>query len=59
MTQLVWERLQCKNSTGMILAWRTKVPGGWLVAINYGGGEGGGLTFYPDPNHDWDGASIT
>ena len=48
---------------------RAKVPGGWLVAFSEGasgagsyGGEcgfgSGGLTFYPDPNHRWDGSSL-
>ena len=32
---------------------RTKVPGGWLVSI-----RGGGATFFPDPNHSWDGKSL-
>jgi hypothetical protein len=31
---------------------RAKVPGGWLVTC------GAGVTFYPDPRHEWDGASI-
>jgi hypothetical protein len=31
---------------------RAKVPGGWLVAC------GAGVTFYPDPRHEWDGASL-
>jgi hypothetical protein len=31
---------------------RAKVPGGWLVAL------GTGVTFYPDPEHSWDGQSI-
>jgi len=33
---------------------RTKVPGGWLVAA----GAGPSLTFYPDPEHRWDGTSL-
>jgi len=41
---------------------RAKVPGGWLVrwgecvpinAYGYGG-----MTFYPDPEHKWDGNSL-
>jgi hypothetical protein len=32
---------------------RAKVAGGWLVAVT-----GAGLTFYPDPEHEWDGASL-
>jgi hypothetical protein len=31
---------------------RAKVPGGWLVAL------GTGVTFYPDPEHAWDGQSL-
>ena len=33
---------------------RAKVPGGWLLAA----GSGAGLTFYPDPDHQWDGKSL-
>jgi hypothetical protein len=33
---------------------RAKVPGGWLIAA----GSGAGLTFYPDPSHQWDGTSL-
>jgi hypothetical protein len=29
-------------------------PGGWLIAA----GSGAGLTFYPDPGHEWDGTSL-
>jgi len=32
---------------------RAKVTGGWLVAVT-----GAGLTFYPDPGHEWDGTSL-
>ena len=32
---------------------RAKVPGGWLVA-----NSATGLTFYPDPEHSWNGESI-
>ena len=31
---------------------RAKVPGGWLLVC------GTGVTFYPDPGHEWDGASV-
>jgi hypothetical protein len=34
---------------------RAKVPGGWLVMIFT---APGGLTFYPDPQHTWDGSSL-
>lgn len=45
---------------------RAKVPGGWLVYV-FGHGYSyrsrsiwghGGLTFYPDPEHQWDGNSL-
>jgi hypothetical protein len=31
---------------------RAKVPGGWLLASN------GGVSFYPDAEHAWDGRSM-
>lgn len=44
---------------------RAKVPGGWLIYIcdhgsqrGSGGWGHGGLTFYPDPKHKWDGISL-
>jgi hypothetical protein len=45
--RLKFERLDA----GAYSAARAKVPGGWLVAC------GAGVTFYPDPLHEWDGAS--
>jgi hypothetical protein len=33
---------------------RARVPGGWLIAA----GSGAVLTFYPDPDHEWDGTSL-
>ena len=46
--RLKFERLDA----GGYSAARAKVPGGWLVAC------GAGVTFYPDPRHEWDGASV-
>ena len=37
---------------------RAKTPGGWLVLATWGAGRGG-LTFYPDPEHRWDGGSLS
>jgi hypothetical protein len=37
---------------GAYSAARAKVPGGWLVTC------GAGVTFYPDPQHEWDGLSL-
>ena len=30
---------------------RAKIPGGWLVDLSWG--HNYGLTFVPDPNHEW------
>jgi hypothetical protein len=35
---------------------RAKIPGGWLVVST--SSSGGGVTFYPDPQHKWDGGSV-
>jgi hypothetical protein len=35
---------------------RAKVPGGWLVIAT--SNTGGGVTFYPDPEHKWNGGSV-
>lgn len=48
-----WEVLK-SNASGTI--YRAKVPGGWLVRMS--GYEAEGLTFYPDPDHEWDGSSL-
>ena len=39
-------------------AYRARIAGGWLVFI-YTPGRGGltGVTFYPDPDHTWDGGT--
>lgn len=46
---VVWEQL---DSPRIPLS-RTRVPGGWLLATT-----GGGIAFYPDPAHEWDGKSL-
>ena len=48
-----WERLDSTH----VGVYRAKVPGGWLVAIG-NATKGGGLIFYPDPNHTWNGNSL-
>ena|SRR5688572_9684645 len=45
--RLQWEQVAASGP----LTLRTKVPGGWLVAV------GSGVTFYPDAEHSWDGTS--
>jgi hypothetical protein len=37
---------------------RAKVPGGWLLIYRSGGNGEGGLTFYPDKKHEWNGGSL-
>ena len=59
--QLLWEELKSSRTDGGILKldWtvhRAKVPGGWLVLVMH---NTSGLTFYPDPEHKWDGGSST
>src|SRR5687768_14292314 len=45
--KLVWERVTANIGE----ARRAKIPGGWLVSAQLG--DGGGLVFYPDPEHSW------
>ena len=33
---------------------RAQIPGGWLVVLR----DTGGITFVPDPKHEWDGGSV-
>jgi hypothetical protein len=40
--------------SGHVPLLRAKVPGGWLMTSS----SGAGLTFYPDPDHEWDGTSM-
>jgi hypothetical protein len=51
-TRIHWEAL----SSSPVSLWRSKVPGGWLVAA--GQSQGSGVCFYPDPDHSWDGSSL-
>lgn len=58
--KLVWQ--ECK--TGPLgyshSLHRAKVPGGWLVVLTpqSSGDRPASLTFYPDPQHVWDGTSL-
>jgi hypothetical protein len=42
-----------KLSAGSYSIARAKVPGGWLVVAG-----NSGVTFYPDPEHSWNGESL-
>jgi hypothetical protein len=50
--KVVWEEVPTK----MLYVYRLPVPGGWLVFAALS--SGGGLTFYPDPEHEWDGGAV-
>jgi len=53
---LIWEKLQIKGLPWMSKIMRAKIPGGWLVLSE--NGFSGGITFVPDPNHEWNGESL-
>lgn len=59
---LVWQSLPVYNQGGDIVrdTKRARVPGGWLVVVslNIGSSASVGLTFYPDPEHVWNGHSL-
>ena len=49
--------LQYEGDKPAKYAYRARVPGGWLI-FSYTQGHGlSGVTFYPDPNHAWDGGT--
>ena len=55
-----WEALESDS----FAIYRTKVPGGWFVIFYIqasgivGESSAGSITFYPDPDHEWDGSSL-
>ena len=51
--KLEWEQLDSGPGMPGPYLLRAKVPGGWLVAL-----AGASVTFYPDPEHQWDGSSV-
>ena len=60
--QLHWQEVDSSPGKKGLFAfdwkvYRTKVPGGWLVLVMHNTNRSG-LTFYPDPEHKWDGASL-
>ena len=55
MPKLKFEKLDVGTTLSARVS-RARVPGGWLlIAIS---NSGGGLTFYSDPQHKWDGNSL-
>jgi hypothetical protein len=57
---LTLEELNLKYEDGKSAsyAYRARVPGGWLIFIYMPGHGLSGSTFYPNPNHAWDGGSL-
>lgn len=57
--QLVWHKLNSSSAESRVFklgnVYRAKVAGGWLVLV---ADNANGLTFYPDPEHNWDGGSL-
>ena len=54
MPKLKFEKLDVDIVSSRIS--RAKLPGGWLLLST--SNSGGGVTFYPDPEHKWDGGSV-
>jgi len=55
MPKLNFEKLDVSTLTVNTTINRAKIPGGWLLVST--SNAGGGVTFYPDPEHKWDGGS--
>ena len=52
-----WQQLPSTTVVRVIECYRAAVPGGWLVLVKFPK-DGPSLTFYPDPDHSWDGSSL-
>ena len=50
-----WEQLE---STKGLTVLRVRVPGGWLVYASNSYHHHGGMAFYPDPGHQWQGGTL-
>jgi len=49
IAKLFWEVIEAEPSYRKIE--KAKVPGEWLISVEVG--NSGGITFVPDPNHEW------
>jgi len=54
MPKLKFEKLDVDALSARVS--RARIPGGWLLIAT--SSSGGGVTFYPDPQHKWDGGSV-
>lgn len=50
-----WEPIESNKGLTVL---RVGVPGGWLVYASNSFHQHGGLTFYPDPEHRWEGGRL-
>jgi hypothetical protein len=50
-----WEPIESNKGLTVL---RDRVPGGWLVYACNSFHHHGGLTFYPDPEHQWNGGRL-
>jgi hypothetical protein len=53
---MIWREV--RSTGGLLAVHRAKMPGGWLVYVGNGYHHHGGVTFFPDPNHTWNGATL-
>jgi hypothetical protein len=58
MEMIDWKKLSTGGVDINFTFHRTKVPGGWFVAIHWQYSNAASITFYPDPEHKWDGNSL-
>ena len=56
MPKLKFEKLDVSTLSAGTMMNRAKIPGGWLLVST--SNTGGGVSFYPDPEHKWDGGSL-
>ena len=49
--ELFWEELSYKGERVIGYTYRAKILGGWIVRT--GAPAGVGVTFVPDPKHEW------
>jgi hypothetical protein len=57
---LIFQDIKATGSDRKLSISRAKVPGGWLVLLAWSDIQGSSstMTFVPDANHQWDGASL-
>ena len=60
MPKIIWETIETETKDALSYSGatisRSKILGGWLVYAGFS--EQGGVTFVPDPQHQWDGGSL-